>query len=1058
MPHLSKKTASNLALALIAGMAMTQAQALGVGEIEVRSNLNQRFNATLGLSGVAKGELDGVSVRLASNEEFARAGIERSEVLGSLNFEVKESGSGQPYVQISGRQIVKEPILRFLVEIRSKGTRTVREYTALLDPTPVREERVEAPKPEAVRPAVVSAPLIVAAPTGDSRRTVVAESQPYVVPESVAIVKTTPKANEKPVLKPVKPTLITAKATAAASPNVSASVLMTTDRSYGPIKTETLWRVATNVRPDSSVTMDQVLLAIYHNNPKAFDRGDFRELMKGTTLNIPTKADMLAVPVSVARSEVAALMAGKRRPRPSAMPQANPTSAPTVKPETKKPEVKVAETAKPLPKPAEIKLPAKPEVKATVKPATKPVELKPVDVKPPEVKPVPKVVTVVKPEVKVTFSTEKPAPVKPVAASTTVAKPAPIIVSAKAPVSAVISTTATKPTLLPAATVAAAVSASTTVAITAPTAPTLSVPRVSKPLVIPPPEAEVGLLDGLGDLVLPLVGGAGALLVGLVGLLYTRRRKATEVATDEGDSDWLPPSVSGSPAVPVDVLDEGVGFRDELSPPVVDTQVLLPEAVQTREMPVPDFDKTQILKAPESLSQPTLEKNLDFDMTAQMQAQTVALNLNADDPVSEADFHLAYGLFDEAILLLKQAAQKHPERADIQLKLAETYFAAGRPLDFQTLAEEVQGTLPSSDWQKLAIMGRQLCPDASLFQSSGSLESSDTDFDLNFDDSPSSNSSATGANIGEMLTVENAIEDADSIKAARLSMDRIDFTPSVVPSVVSSTGAAANDLSLPATTALDSLGSTANANLMDVGIDFVKFDIEPISTAPAMPANLLQNSLGPQNFGETLTSGGSDIDALLASFSKSAVLTPEPVVSVVSAIPEPSSFEIGKSVDFSMFAPDLKPEPKSELKPESKPETLSSAPVLENASDSPINWAAAEAADPAPRMPVSRALEMSLSQIPAHLTDSLSIESAARAQIFGNSPLTDLRMEDLDVSITPRDNIDVGGDEASTKIELARAYLEMGDNDMAKSLLAEVILQGDEAQKHEAHAMIQRAG
>jgi FimV-like protein len=109
-------------------------------------------------------------------------------------------------------------------------------------------------------------------------------------------------------------------------------------------------------------------------------------------------------------------------------------------------------------------------------------------------------------------------------------------------------------------------------------------------------------------------------------------------------------------------------------------------------------------------------------------------------------------------------------------------------------------------------------------------------------------------------------------------------------------------------------------------------------------------------------------------------------------------------------------------------------------------------------MPVSRALEMSLSQIPAHLTDSLSIESAARAQIFGNSPLTDLRMEDLDVSITPRDNIDVGGDEASTKIELARAYLEMGDNDMAKSLLAEVILQGDEAQKHEAHAMIQRAG
>src|SRR3546814_10455796 len=39
---------------------------------------------------------------------------------------------------------------------------------------------------------------------------------------------------------------------------------------------------------------------------------------------------------------------------------------------------------------------------------------------------------------------------------------------------------------------------------------------------------------------------------------------------------------------------------------------------------------------------------VDFDLTGQFAAQTVQIDLDANDPVSEADFHLAYGLYDEA--------------------------------------------------------------------------------------------------------------------------------------------------------------------------------------------------------------------------------------------------------------------------------------------------------------------------------------------------------------------------------------------------------------------------
>ena len=76
----------------------------------------------------------------------------------------------------------------------------------------------------------------------------------------------------------------------------------------------------------------------------------------------------------------------------------------------------------------------------------------------------------------------------------------------------------------------------------------------------------------------------------------------------------------------------------------------------------------------------------ELAVTTQFQANTKEIKLGDNDPLSEADFHLAYGLYDEAALLLQQASARAPQRTDLRVKLAETYFAAGKAAEFEQIA------------------------------------------------------------------------------------------------------------------------------------------------------------------------------------------------------------------------------------------------------------------------------------------------------------------------------------------------------------------------------------
>lgn len=102
---------------------------------------------------------------------------------------------------------------------------------------------------------------------------------------------------------------------------------------------------------------------------------------------------------------------------------------------------------------------------------------------------------------------------------------------------------------------------------------------------------------------------------------------------------------------------------------------------------------------------------------------------SAVDPIAEAEFHSAYGLYDRAANLLKEALQAEPQNTQLRLKLLETLFVWE---DRDRFVEEAQvlhnliGQRPDSNWHRVLIMGRQLAPEEPLFWkgefSAGELE------------------------------------------------------------------------------------------------------------------------------------------------------------------------------------------------------------------------------------------------------------------------------------------------------------------------------------------------
>ncbi|WP_444816105.1 type IV pilus assembly protein FimV [Stutzerimonas frequens] len=118
---------------LLAACYTPLASALGLGEISLHSALAEPLEADIELIDARGLGADDIKVRLAPNHVFARAGVERPDILAKLSF-VPALDAGSQRIRVSSTTPVNEPYLNFIVELTLPGGQLLREYTLLLDP------------------------------------------------------------------------------------------------------------------------------------------------------------------------------------------------------------------------------------------------------------------------------------------------------------------------------------------------------------------------------------------------------------------------------------------------------------------------------------------------------------------------------------------------------------------------------------------------------------------------------------------------------------------------------------------------------------------------------------------------------------------------------------------------------------------------------------------------------------------------------------------------------------------------------------------------------------
>jgi FimV-like protein len=124
-----------LPLVLAAGTLchVSLAAALGLGDLTLRSYLNQPLKADIVLTDTAGLEASEVTASIASAEDYARAGVDRVFFLNDLRFTADFSGA-QKVIRVTSSKAVTEPYLSFLVQVNRPGGQLLRTFTVLLDP------------------------------------------------------------------------------------------------------------------------------------------------------------------------------------------------------------------------------------------------------------------------------------------------------------------------------------------------------------------------------------------------------------------------------------------------------------------------------------------------------------------------------------------------------------------------------------------------------------------------------------------------------------------------------------------------------------------------------------------------------------------------------------------------------------------------------------------------------------------------------------------------------------------------------------------------------------
>jgi len=658
--------------------------ALGLGDIRLSSALNEPLRAEIELLSVTPEELDNLSVVLASADTFDRYGLDRPVFLQGIEFRIIRSGGIEGnVVSIRSPDPVTEPFITFLVEATWSRGRLLREYTLLLDPPTF------APPPVAESTTALTAPQ--RSTPADSGRI---ERAPEPQPQQA---------------EPPQPqvSMPTQSAPSRSDPPPQASFDTTVGDNYPVQRGDTLWQIAQRVRPDSRLTMNQTMLAIFEANPEAF-AGNINIMSAGASLRIPSADEIFRINRSDAFNEARrqnAEWSGGVAPDVGVDTEPSLTLVP---PDDEQTGYDGGVSTSPDPDADAVSDLAEQRIQ-DIEDTLAAHQDSLIEITDNELAALRAELARLRGEEYI-----EPAPIEDDATIDTTLDPDlidddTIAADGDTEEPGVEDTDATDDA-----------DADTTTTEPPPVIRTRTQPEKS-----------------LVDQVIETVTGFWGILIGgllvVLGVLVWFARRAAGRDDEESTGVW--------DALDADDLDgESLASTERLRALAreEDTAIVVVEQ-ESAPTPAPEPSIGETIEAPAPPQEPAAEvigeeellettgESVELEDTF---SSETAINLDQSDPVAEADFHMAYGLYDQAADLINGALAVEPERQDLLSKLCEIYFVWGNRDAFIDAASRMRsavGSDSSADWDKIVIMGQQIAADHEMFSGAGPAPTREVD-------------------------------------------------------------------------------------------------------------------------------------------------------------------------------------------------------------------------------------------------------------------------------------------------------------------------------------------
>jgi pilus assembly protein FimV len=928
-----------LAIAAASALSSGMAHALGLGELTLKSTLNQPLVAEIELLDVKDLTVAEVVPSLASPEDFAKAGVDRQAFLNDLTFTPVLNASGKSILRVTSSKPLSEPMVKFLVQVMWPNGRLLRDYSVLLDPSKFSPQTAEA--------AAQPAPM----------QTVTA-----------------------PVTGGTKPT------------------------QYTTAPRDTLWEIAEKTRSGGSV--QQTMLAIQALNPDAFIDGNINRLKAGQVLRLPDQAQSTNLPQPKAIAEVSAQNTAWRQGRRyvakpgTGQQQLDATKrargeGPSSQTATDKLSLVSAESGKAGGKGAagdaknlSNKLAVTQESLDTTRRDNAELKSRMTDLQS----------QLDKLQRLIELKNNQLAKLQAEGAA---GAPAP---GATAPAMSAELAANSDATPAPAPEAAA---------------PEAAAPPAEQPVEPTPAASDDQQFKELltNPWLLGLAGGAAVVALFLL-LLLARRRKAQQEAEKHVR---MARDLAEEQAFSAE-LDLPKGIFDDLEVP--------PPSVKLATAPTPPPAPAPVI-APVVVTPP---------IAAPLVSPAGERN---DDVLSKAQSHITAGRLNQAAALLEDGIKQEPQRSDLRLKLMEVYGQQG-------------------DRDAFVAQERQLVANGDNFAQVEKLKSR----------FPAMVIAAAGGIAAAAIAAEL---DAQYVKD--LLLDEPEAPAPAVPDDFDT----AFDLSLDdlesATPAMAAPEPEAEPDDFDTAFDLSLDDLEAATPAVAAPEPEPEAEPEPDDFDTAFDLSLDDLEA-----ASPAVVAPEPEpkaepvsVAELDAFPldDDLSFEsvLQQQTDIKENLDDLSDfDLDMDLGGDASPATLAEDDFLLSLDDG-----VKDLDIPVAETPVVPEVALDDLELPADFDLSLADEMDAPdapdafaaeledvnaeldrlSQSLGEPSFT---AEDAMASAADEPEFDFlsGTDEVATKLDLAQAYIDMGDADGARDILNEVVTEGDAGQKTEAKEMLSR--